>query len=277
MIYLVITALCYTVCTVSDKYAISEYRLSSSDFTFLMAAASCICMIPALFLTEMRFELSVSSFITVALVTADKIVEFYTSAAVLKRLSGFETKAWLGTAMFLSYFTDVAVFGEGFEVVKLLFIFITCGCLFIMVRGGRNSSKGKYKGIVLLLVLYILSKFFYGLVIRLGSDAVSPTASVYSAMVIIAVIYLFKVNLKELFKDKLKGSGIVFATRIPNIIGLISENTLIGVSLTLYSMEQPLILAMLLAYSFIRRENESKVSLISGAVCLLAILAFRLV
>ncbi|MBD5141614.1 MAG: hypothetical protein HDT25_09425, partial [Ruminococcus sp.] len=48
-------------------------------------------------------------------------------------------------------------------------------------------------------------------------------------------------------------------------------------NLTMYSLEQPLILAMLLIYSFFRRENTSKVSVISGIVCFAAILAFKLI
>ena len=277
MIYLIITALCYTICTVSDKYSISKYSLNGNDFTFLMAAASCVFMLPALFLTEVRFEISIGSFITVALLVIDKIAEFATSAAVLKKLSGFETKAWLGTAMFLSYFTDIIFFDEKFEAIKLLFIFIVCGCLVMMVKDGKNTGKKRYKGIKILLVLYILSKYFYGLIIKAGSDSISPTAGVYSAMIVITAIYYFKANIHELVKEKRIGSVIVSLTRIPNIVGLICENILIGTSLTMYSMEQPTILAMLLIWSFVRRENTSKISIISGIVCLIAVFAFKLI
>lgn len=277
MICLIITALCYTVCTISDKYSISKYELSGNEFTFLMGASSCIFMLPALFLTELRFDLSVGSFLTIVLLSVDKIAEFATSAAVLKKLSGFETKAWLGTAMFISYFTDIIFYDESFEAVKLLFIFIVCGCLFMMVRDGKNTEQGRYKGIRLLLFLYILSKYFYGLIIKAGGGHISPTAGVYSAMIVITVIYFFRADVPGLVKGKLKGSVIVSLTRIPNIAGLICENILIGTSLTIYSMEQPVILALLLIWSFIRRENTSRISVISGIVCLMAVFAFKLV
>lgn len=276
MIYLILTAVCFTVCTVADKYSISKYDLSSGDFTFLVAAASCVFMLPALFIGDVKFDISAGSFVTIALVTIDKIAEFSTAAAVLKKLSGFETKAWLGTALFLSYFSDIIFFGESFESLKLLFIFITCICLFFMVRDAKSGDKGRYKDIRLILVIYIFSKYFYGLIIRAGSGSISPVASVYASMVIITAIYLFKAELRGLFGEKRKGTLLVFFIRIPNSAGLVLENILIGTSLTMYSLEQPLILAFLLIYSFLRRESTSKVSILTGVLCLAAIFAFKL-
>ena len=276
MIYLIITALCFTICTISDKYCISKYDLSSGDFTFLIAASSCVFMLPTLFIGDVRFDISAGSFLTIALVTIDKIAEFSASAAVLKKLSGFETKAWLGTALFLSYFSDIIFFGENFEYLKLLFIFITCVCLFFMVSDSKNSDKSRYKNIRLILVIYILSKFFYGLIIRAGSSSISPIASVYASMIIITAIYFFKADLRGLFGEKHKGTFLVFFIRIPNTLGLVFENILIGTSLTMYSLEQPLILAFLLVYSFLRRESTSKVSILTGILCLASIFAFKL-
>lgn len=273
---LVLTALFYAVCTVSDKFSISEYRLSSGDFTFLVALSSCVFMLPALFYSDLVFKPDIGSAVTILLVTADKIVEFSAAAAVLKKLSGFETKAWLGTALFLSYFSDIFLFGEEFKALKLVFIFITCGCLALMVKNARSTEKDRYKKIWIILIFYILSKYFYGIIIKAGSGSISPLASVYASMVIISAVYLFKSDLKGIFGEKRRGTAIVFFTRIPNTAGLVLENILIGRSLTMYSLEQPLILAMLLIYSFIRRENTSKVSIISGALCLLAIFAFKI-
>ncbi|MCH5267268.1 MAG: hypothetical protein J1E62_02895 [Lachnospiraceae bacterium] len=277
MIYLLITVLCYTICTISDKYSISKYRITPSEFTFLISASSCIFMVPAFFFTRNYFELSLNSFLTIALLSIDKIVEFSTSAAVLKKLSGFETKAWLGTAMFLSYFSDITFFHVDFSLLKLLCIFIVCGCLVAMVKDGKNEGKNRYKGIGLILILYILSKYFYGIIIKIGSDSISPTISVYAALLVVTVIFWFKVKPAELLKEKRGGTGIVFLTRIPNALGLVCENLLIGISLTMYSMEQPVILALLLFYSFIRRENTSKLSMVSGIICLIAVFAFKLV
>lgn len=276
MLYLFLTALFFTVCTISDKYTISKYSLSSNDFTFLIAVSSCVFLLPAMLFTENFFRFSAGSVLTIIFVTIDKIAEFSASAAVLKKLSGFETKAWLGTALFLSYFSDIAFFGENFVLLRLLFIIITCGCLVFMVRDAKNTDKNRYKSIWFILILYILSKYFYGVIIKTAVD-VSPLLSLYISMVIITVIYPFKADLKGLFGKKRKGTAIVFFTRIPNTAGLILENILIGLNLTMYSLEQPLILAMLLIYSFFRRESTSKVSVISGIVCFAAILAFKLI
>lgn len=276
MAYLLITALCYTICTISDKHSISRYGLKGINYTFLIAASSGICMLPTLFLTEMRFTLSIGSVLTVLLLFIDKIAEFITSAAVLDKLSGFETKAWLGTAMFLTYFTDILFFQETFAQFKLLCILIVCGCLVMMVKDGKNTDRTRYQGIRILLVLYILSKYFYGIIIKVGSRYISPTAGVYAAMVLVAVVCFFKADVSGLVKEKHAGSMTVFLTRIPNVVGLVCENLLIGTSLTMYSMVQPTILALLLIWSFIRRENTSRISMIGGTICLIAVFAFRL-
>ena len=144
-----------------------------------------------------------------------------------------------------------------------------------MVRDSKNADKDRYKSIWLILIVYILSKYFYGVIIKTAED-VSPLLSLYISMVIVTIVYLFKADLKGLFGGKKKGTAIVFFTRIPNTAGLVLENILIGLNLTMYSLEQPLILAMLLIYSFLRRESTSKVGVISGVVCFLAILAFKL-
>lgn len=277
MVYLLITALCYTICTILDKHSISQYGLKGANYTFLIATASSVWMLPTLFLTEMRFTFSIGSLLTILFLIIDKIAEFVTSAAVLNKLSGFETKAWLGTAMFLSYFTDILFFHESFEGFKILCILIVCGCLVIMVKDGKSTDQYRYQGIRGLLILYILSKYFYGLIIKAGSSYISPTAGVYAAMVIITAIYFFKADIPGLMKEKRTGSVTIFLTRIPNIVGLVCENLLISTSLTMYSMVQPTILALLLVWSFVQHENTSRISMIGGVICLIAVFSFRLI
>jgi hypothetical protein len=69
---------------------------------------------------------------------------------------------------------------------------------------------------------------------------------------------------------------IVFATRLPNIAGLLAENALIGISLTLYSFVQPLILVTLFFISVIKREKFTRKNLAGSLICIAAIFAFEL-
>jgi hypothetical protein len=71
--------------------------------------------------------------------------------------------------------------------------------------------------------------------------------------------------------------GIVFITRLPNIAGLLAENVLIGMSLTLYSFVQPLILVTLFFISVIKRERFTRKNLIGSILCIASIFAFEII
>ena len=57
-------------------------------------------------------------FAAIALVAVCKMLEFQMSALVLKQLSAFELKAWLGVTLFASYFTDI-LFGAEPSALKI--------------------------------------------------------------------------------------------------------------------------------------------------------------
>ena len=58
-------------------------------------------------------------FAAIALVAVCKMLEFQMSALVLKQLSAFELKAWLGVTLFASYFTDILFGAEPSEYFML--------------------------------------------------------------------------------------------------------------------------------------------------------------
>lgn len=57
--------------------------------------------------SEFKFQLDLAIILAVLLVAMCKMLEFQMSARVLKQLSAFELKAWLGITLFASYFTDI--------------------------------------------------------------------------------------------------------------------------------------------------------------------------
>jgi drug/metabolite transporter (DMT)-like permease len=71
--------------------------------------------------------------------------------------------------------------------------------------------------------------------------------------------------------------SIIFITRLPNVAGLLAENALIGMSLTLYSFVQPLILVALFFISVIKRERFTRKNLVGSALCIGAIFLFEFV
>ncbi len=272
ILMLAVTA-CYTICSLNDKYAAAKANFSGDEFTFLMCSSMSVFLALSLPFQNLSFSLTWQSFLAVLLVAMCKMLEFQMSARVLKQLSAFELKAWLGITLFASYFTDI-LFGSELNIIKLICIFATAAGLVFIAR----SSKGgvNYKHIILPLVLYLVSKYGYGLIIRSFSPYASSTMQLLPAMVIISLIMLPRVHIRELIKNNRSGVVKVVLARIPNTLGMLLENAVISISLANYSFIQPMILVTLFVIGLIRREKRSRLNLIGSIICIVGIVAFQL-
>lgn len=272
ILMLAVTA-CYTICSLNDKYAAAKANLSGDEFTFLMCSSMSVFLAASLPFQNLSFSFTWQSFLAVLLVAMCKMLEFQMSARVLKQLSAFELKAWLGITLFASYFTDI-LFGYELNIIKLICIFATAAGLVFIAR----SSKGgvNYKQIILPLVLYLVSKYGYGLIIRSFSPYASSTMQLLPAMVIISLIMLPRVHIRELIKNNRSGVVKVVLARIPNTLGMLLENSVISISLANYSFIQPMILVTLFVIGLIRREKRSRLNLIGSMICIVGIVAFQL-
>lgn len=272
ILMLAVTA-CYTICSLNDKYAAAKANFSGDEFTFLMCSSMSVFLALSLPFQNLSFSLTWQSFLAVLLVAMCKMLEFQMSARVLKQLSSFELKAWLGITLFASYFTDI-LFGSELNIIKLICIFATAAGLVFIAR----SSKGgvNYKQIILPLVLYLVSKYGYGLIIRSFSPYASSTMQLLPAMVIISLIMLPRVHIRELIKNNRSGVVKVVLARIPNTLGMLLENAVISISLANYSFIQPMILVTLFVIGLIRREKRSRLNLIGSMICIVGIVAFQL-
>lgn len=130
---------CYTVTSLSDKYAVAKAGFTGDEFTFLMCSSMLVFLAVTLPFQEIRFAVSWQSFVAILLVALCKMLEFQMSAAVLKQLSAFELKAWLGTTLFVSYFTDV-FYGADFSVLKLCCLILTAAGLVLIVKSGEKKG-----------------------------------------------------------------------------------------------------------------------------------------
>ena len=272
ILMLAVTA-CYTICSLNDKYAAAKANFSGDEFTFLMCSSMSVFLAASLPFQNLSFSFTWQSFLAVLLVAACKMLEFQMSARVLKQLSAFELKAWLGITLFASYFTDI-LFGSELNIIKLICIFATAAGLVFIAR----SSKGglNYKQIILPLGLYLVSKYGYGLIIRSFSPYASSTMQLLPAMVIISLIMLPRVHIRELIKNNRSGVVKVVLARIPNTLGMLLENAVISISLANYSFIQPMILVTLFVIGLIRREKRSRLNLIGSMICIVGIVAFQL-
>lgn len=274
ILMLAVTA-CYTVTSLSDKFAASGAKFDGNEFTFLMCSSMTVFIGAALPFQELYFEWTWQSFAAIILGAASKFFEFEMCVLILKQLSAFELKAWLGITLFVSYMTDV-FYGEALSAMKLLCISAAALGLVFIARSGREN-KIQYRKIALPLVLYIASKYGYGLVIKSFTPYISPTMQLFPALAIVALITLPKAKPKEIFKKNPKGALKVVLARIPNAVGMIIENIVISISLANYAFIQPMILITLFVIGLIRKENYSKLNLIGSIICVIGVAAFQIV
>lgn len=272
ILMLAVTA-CYTICSLNDKYAAAKANFSSDEFTFLMCSSMSVFLALSLPFQNLSFSLTWQSFLAISLVVMCKMLEFQMSARVLKQISAFELKAWLGITLFASYFTDI-LFGSELSIIKLICIFATAAGLVFIARSSNGGVN--YKQIILPLVLYLFSKYGYGLIIRSFSPYASSTMQLLPAMVIISLIMLPRVHIRELIKNNRSGVVKVVLARIPNTLGMLLENAVVSISLANYSFIQPMILVTLFIIGLIRREKRSRLNLIGSIICIVGIVAFQL-
>ena len=263
---------CYTITSLSDKYAAAKAKFDPDEFTFLMCASMSVFLAATLPFQTIAFSLTWQSFAGVALVALCKLLEFKMSVLVLKEMSAFELKAWLGVTLFVSYFTDVFM-GENLKALRLVFICFAALGLVLIVRSDK-AEKIHYRKIILPLLLYLAAKFGYGLTIRGFSDYASSIMLLLPGLIIVALLCLPKVRFRS-YSEKPKGTLNVVLARIPNAAGMIMENMVIGISLSNYSLIQPLILVTLFVISLIRRETCSKANIIGGVLTIAGVIGFQ--
>lgn len=285
MTLMLIVVACYTVCSLSDKYAVSRLKMDGNTLTWIMAAATSVFMLFYLPFDSRLFTFCWQSFAAIALMLLSKLLEFKLAAVVLTEMSAFELKAWLGITVFLSYLTDLLSGGAESAAVmawRFGFIAVTMAGLFLIARSG--GGKINYLKIALPLGCYLLVKYGYGLVVNLTQSYISPTFSLFWALVILAVVLAPSVKPLKLFREQPKGSAIVALTKIPNVIGLVLENIVAVQSMANYSFIQPMILVVLFFIDIFRGEGGAETSpalrrmgIAGGVVCIIGIIGFQVV
>ena len=264
---------CYTITSLSDKYAAAKARFSGNEFTFLMCSSMSVFLFLTLPFQKISFDFSVAAFAGVLLVALCKFLEFKMSALVLRELSAFELKAWLGVTLLVSYFTDV-LFGDVLKFTKFACLCLTALGLVFIVKSDK-AEKADYKKIVIPLVLYIMSKYGYGLAIRSFAKHASSVMLLLPALFLIAVGMFPFVDMK-IYREKAAGTRNVVLARIPNTAGMIMENAVIAISLASYSLIQPMILVTLFLISALRHECGSRGSIMGSLMCIAGTIMFQL-
>ncbi|MCM1023251.1 MAG: hypothetical protein NC395_04245 [Prevotella sp.] len=267
----------YTVCSLNDKYAVSKAKLNGPQLTFLMAAGTVPFLALLLPFFDRTFTLSPFTFIFILLIAACKFFEFSMGAKILIEMSAFELKAWLGITLFISYFTDIIMYGQGVSVLKILCIIITAVGLAMIAKSGRK--KVNYPKIIIPLIIYIGVKFGYGVIMKAAEKYISSTLTLFFALIILAVVLIPSAKPMSIAAgspEGLRGVITVVFCKLPNALGLLGENAVAAQSLTNYSFIQPMILIVIFILDLFRKSaRPTGLNLAGSILCVLGVLGFQ--
>lgn len=265
MVFSLLTVVFYTASSLGDKYISAKLACSAQEFSFLVALSTAFFLALVLPFTGWNFAFTLQSGLALVVLVALKIAEFYTSAALLKTVSAYELKAWLSLNVIVSYLVDLARGTETF-----FWAFLPCAAVLVAGIGlvAFGEKREKLLRYILLSLIYIASKFLYGLQMNV-LEGTLPVCVLLLVMLGVALLQLPFVKFKTFFRKK--GLALGALTRIPNAAGLWTEAIAAQQNLLLYSLVQPMQLAILFATALIRREKMGKLRLASSIVTLVAV------
>ncbi|MBR6044425.1 MAG: hypothetical protein IKP47_02200 [Ruminococcus sp.] len=269
----------YSLTSLNDKYAVSKAKYNGAQLTFLMAAGTAPFLAMLLPWADRTVSLTWQAAAAILAIALSKYLEFAMSAKILKSMSAFELKAWVGILLFVSYFTDAVMYSFAPEPLHILFIvFTTLGLAMIAVSG---RGKVEYKKIALPLVLYLAARFGYGFVMKAAGPYISSTMTLLFALIVLALAMLPFAKpwtISGTSPEGMKGLIIVLLCKIPNAFGLMGENAVAAKSLTNFSFIPPMILIVLFVVSLFKKNTRpTGLNLAGSAVCVVGILGFQIV
>lgn len=265
MVFSLLTVVFYTASSLGDKYISAKLACSAQEFSFLVALSTAFFLALVLPFTGWKFAFTLQSGLALIVLIALKIAEFYTSAALLKTVSAYELKAWLSLNVIISYLVDLARGTETF-----FWAFLPCAAVLVAGIGlvAFGEKREKLLRYILLSLIYVASKFLYGLQMNV-LEGTSPACVLLLVMLGVALLQLPFVKFKTFFHKK--GLALGALTRIPNAAGLWTEAIAAQQNLLLYSLVQPMQLAILFLTALIRREKMGKLRLAGSIVTLVAV------
>ena len=265
MVFSLLTVVFYAASSLGDKYISAKLACSAQEFSFLVALSTSFFLALVLPFTGWNFAFSLQSGLALVVLVALKIAEFYTSAALLKTVSAYELKAWLSLNVIVSYLVDLARGTETF-----FWAFLPCAAVLVAGIGlvAFGEKREKLLRYILLSLGYIASKFLYGLQMNV-LEGTSPVCVLLLVMLGVALLQLPFVKFRTFFRKK----GLVLGalTRIPNAAGLWTEAIAAQQNLLLYTLVQPMQLAILFLTALIRREKMEKLRLAGSIITLVAV------
>ncbi|BBF44890.1 hypothetical protein lbkm_3629 [Lachnospiraceae bacterium KM106-2] len=273
MFWSLLTVCCYTISSLGDQYISSRMKCTPSEFSFFVSVTTAFWLGILHLITGWHLQLTKESLILLLFLILWKLGEFYSSALLLKTVSAYELKAWLGLNILASYFFNVIRGKYSLHPLICIFAFtLLLGIGLILSEESHSTNLLKQLAISL---LFVLSKFMYGLQLGMLPEGCSPSSILLVIMLVIAIFELPKISAKRLLhKD---GKLIAAATRLPNAAGLLTEALAALENIFLYALIQPMQLTLLFLISMIHKEKMGTRKRIGTILSLLSILSIVLI
>lgn len=250
MLFSLLTTLFYTASSMGDKYISAKLQCRAQEFSFLVAAASAVFLSLLLPLTGWSFSFTQETAVALPALILCKLVEFYTSATLLRTASAYELKAWLGLNVLFSYLFGIVRGTETFFAAAAPCAAALAGGIALIISSEGGKKGGRY---ALLALAYIASKFLYGVQMNALPADTGAVPTLLLVMVGVALLQLPFLSFKTFFLKKGLPAGAL--TRIPNAAGLWTEALAAQQNILLYSLVQPMQLFILFAAALAAREK----------------------
>lgn len=266
MIWALLTVVFYSLTAYGDKYISSKLKCTPGEYTFLVSMVTVFWLLLCLPVTgwQIRFN-RYSVFLLVCLVIW-KIVEFYTTAMLLKHMEPYELRAWLGINVAFSYGINLLEGKSNFRISILVLVLCLLMGIYLILTA---QAERKLTRSILVCLLYIASKFMYGLQMGYMVSYGNSTTILILVLTIVAVIQLPHLS-KKILPDKKKMFGVAMS-RLTNAAGLMTEAEAATANIFFYTLVQPIQLFVLFVVCLITRKPMSRRKQAGSVLCVVAV------
>lgn len=267
MIWAMLTVVFYAITAYGDKYISVRLKCSPGEYTFLVSSATVLWLLICLPFTGWNMQLKTQSLFLLVFLVIWKVLEFYTTAVLLKTMEPYELKAWLGINVVLSYGINLWEGRSRMQISMFVFALALIIGIYLIV----TSQKGKKisKSITVCL-LYIFSKFMYGVHMGDMSSYGNSATVLIIVLSIVALLQLPKLRMKVIPKKKELAAAAM--SRLTNAAGLITEAEAAVTNIYFYTLIQPLQLFVLFVISILTKSSMNRKKRVGSVLCVAAVL-----
>lgn len=266
MIWALLTVVFYSLTAYGDKFISSKLKCTPGEYTFLVSIITVFWLLLCLPFTGWKMCFNRESVFLLICMVVWKFLEFYTTAMLLKHMEPYELRAWLGINVILSYGINLWEGKSSFRIgILLLVICLLMGIYLILTA----QVERKFTRNIIVCLLYITSKFMYGLQMGYMVSFGNSTTILILVLTMVALMQLPRLS-KKVLQNKKEMLGVVMS-RLTNAAGLITEAEAATANIFFYTLVQPIQLFVLFVVCLITGKPMSRRKKIGSVLCVVAV------